>query len=211
MGFPLSNKSVCTIRALPFAVKIIATDLLVSVEGALKLPDGRNFGEFTVAKRINEIFQVGLRLRGGLKDKLEKSAHSNEQSLNSEIVGRLESSFDAEQQNLDYRAMVSALSGGGENAQLLSMLSSALQLATSHSKDKSSPEAMDSFREAINLIVLAHSGRPIEPVSAETVFDMTDAKHRGYMIADVILGQRNEDSPVHAPHQIPPRRRQGRR
>lgn len=155
-----------------------------------------------MAKRINEIFQVGLRLRGGLKDKLEKSAHSNELSLNSEIVGRLESSFDAEQQNLDYRAMVSALSGGGENAQLLAMLSSALQIATGLSKDKSSPDAMDPFRVAIDIIVLAHSGRPIEPVSAETVFNMTVAKQRGYMIADAILGRHDLPRPVYIPPEL---------
>lgn len=155
-----------------------------------------------MAKNANEIKALQLRIPEWLRAKVASSASENDQSMNAELISRVAGSFESERQDLSFRTAVAALAGSGENAQLLSMLSSALQLATSHSKDKSSPEAMDSFREAINLIVLAHSGRPIEPVSAETVFDMTDAKHRGYMIADVILGQHDLPRPVYIPPEL---------
>lgn len=155
-----------------------------------------------MAKNDHEIKALQVRLSERLRRKLEASARKHEVSMNSEIVGRLEGSYDEEQQNLDHRAMVTALSGGGENAQLLSMLSSALQLATGHSKDKSSPAAMDAFFTAMNLIVLAHSGRPANPVNAADVLDLPDAQHRGYMIADAILWHHDLPRPVYIPEEL---------
>jgi hypothetical protein len=155
-----------------------------------------------MAKNDHEIKALQVRLSERLRRKLEASARKHEVSMNSEIVGRLEGSYDEEQQNLDYRAMVTALSGGGENAQLLAMLASALQLSTGQSKDRSSPEAMDTFLLAMDLIVRAHSGRPIDPVNAETILDMPDVQHRGYLVADAILWHHDLPRPVYIPKEL---------
>lgn len=150
-----------------------------------------------MAKNPNEVRGLQFRIPEWLREKIEAAARANEQSMNTEMLSRMSRSFDDERQNLDYRAMVSALSGGGENAQLLSMLASALQLATSHSKDKSSPGAMDTFLVAMNLIVRAHSGRPVDPVNATKVLDMPEAERHGYMIADAILDHYDLPRPIY--------------
>ena len=48
-----------------------------------------------MARKLNEMVQLKLRFPESLRRRLERDAGRNKQSMNSEIVSRLESSFSA--------------------------------------------------------------------------------------------------------------------
>jgi hypothetical protein len=67
--------------------------------------------------------QLKLRIREELRQKLERQAHGREVSLNSEMVRRLENSFESGTTDL----LVKVLTGSPSNAKLLAMIASVLQ------------------------------------------------------------------------------------
>jgi Arc-like DNA binding domain len=69
--------------------------------------------------------QLKLRLREGLRQKLERQARTRNVSLNSEMVERLENSF----QRGETDALLQLLAGSRSYAELLAILGRALQIA----------------------------------------------------------------------------------
>lgn len=124
-------------------------------------------------------------MREGLRLKLDRSARQNEHSLNSEIVGRLEGSFDEERKNLDYRAMLSVAAGGSENAKLMTMISAALHVATAGNPQ--TPEDLEAFWYSTAAIIAAHGGQAYQSFSVDELDGMPDAKKRGMLIAQTVL------------------------
>jgi hypothetical protein len=157
------------------------------------------FGDGQMAKKANEIVPLQVRMRRGLLENLQSDAKRNDHSLNAEIVGRLAGSYEEERKALDFQTAVAAISGGGDNAQLLSMISAALLLSAPNSKKGSTADNMDTFSVACAAIIAAHSGQPLPMISIDKLFELPDNKHRGYLIAQTILCQHDLPPVIDAP------------
>lgn len=141
-----------------------------------------------MAKKANEILQVGLRLRRGLSEKLHAEAKKNDCSVNTEIVNRLESSFDEQESALDFQKAISILSGSKENANLLSMISSALHLVTTTLRE--SKNRFEILSRTVQLIIRSHAGNP-ECLKARSDMDgMAGSEVFAFIMADTILRNR---------------------
>jgi hypothetical protein len=77
-----------------------------------------------MARKATEYVQFKLRIRESLRRRIEREAEKKNQSANNEAVMRLEQSFANEGQE----ALISALVGGGENADLLRAVALNMQL-----------------------------------------------------------------------------------
>lgn len=147
-----------------------------------------------MAKKSNEIVPLQVRMRRGLLEKLQADAKRQEQSLNAEIVGRLEGSYDDERDALNFQKAVAVLAGNAENAQLLAMIAIALHLVTLYSSRKkadiSEEPAMEAFLKAVELITTVHAGKPVTPRAFDPQ-DTMSIEYEGYLLADVILRSRD--------------------
>ncbi|MGE0653093.1 MAG: hypothetical protein AB7P12_15295 [Alphaproteobacteria bacterium] len=133
--------------------------------------------------------QYKFRLRAGLGRKLEAAAQRNEQTLNAEAAARLESSFDKEEAEYRFASAIETLAGGGENAKLLKLVTTALQLATAGARDKAAFGPMRVFATAVSEIALSHAGGR-SPGLVEKDFESLDNYERqGVFLADVLLRQ----------------------
>lgn len=147
-----------------------------------------------MSRRPTDIVSLQVRMREGLRRKIEKAATANDQSNNSEIVARLEASFDEEEREGDFRAAIATLTGGARNARLISMLASALNTITIEWDDVEGigrMEAMNRFLTAAAAIVRADvieamgSKSPRQLKISEVRHDETE--YGGLLVAQRVL------------------------
>lgn len=109
-------------------------------------------------RKPNDPVQIGLRLPERLRAKLEQSAKRNDESLNREIVNRLERSFD--RQDLLIEALT--LAYGGHVAGRLLMIGRAMQeagrLAAAAANPRTSPDLWVqqpfAYRQAMKAVMM---------------------------------------------------------
>lgn len=145
-----------------------------------------------MARKPHEIVTTSIRFPERLRKKLEVAAKTTHNSFNGEVISRLEGSFDEESQALKFQTAIEMLAGNPDNAQLMAMISSALQYTTMYGdKDPSSSDNMEVFHTAITAIIAAHAGRSYKMFTVDEVSDWPPKKRMGYIIANVILQSRD--------------------
>jgi Arc-like DNA binding domain len=77
--------------------------------------------EIEMARKLSDTVKLNLRFSEALRRKLERAAERNNQSMNLEIVARLEKSFSAET-SAQWNTFVTMLIGGDKNAGFLQWL-----------------------------------------------------------------------------------------
>src|SRR5262245_59196928 len=80
-----------------------------------------------MARKLTDIVSHSLRIREGLRRRLERDAKTHNQSLNAEIVDRLDQSFELTERQAQYDALLSfAAAGNKDDARLLKLIASAM-------------------------------------------------------------------------------------
>jgi hypothetical protein len=107
-------------------------------------------------RKKTDIVQFKLRIREGLRRKLEAVANAEERSLNSEIAHRLENSFDQEKNSL----VLEALLAPGVGLELIRNVGTILRGA---GRDWYNPPKSHAVAEAISKVIAVLSGelRPV--------------------------------------------------
>lgn len=80
-----------------------------------------------MARKLTDIVSLSLRLREALRRRLERGAKKHNQSLNAEIVDRLDQSFELAERQAQYDALLSFAAAGNKfDARLLKLIASAM-------------------------------------------------------------------------------------
>jgi hypothetical protein len=107
-------------------------------------------GQMAKRKRT-DVVKLQLRIREGLRRKLETRANAEERSLNSEIAHRLENSFDQE----NYSLVLQALLAPGAGLELIRNVGAILRGA---GRDWNNPPKSHAVAEAIRKVIAVLSG-----------------------------------------------------
>ena len=102
-------------------------------------------------RKKTDIVQFKLRIREGLRRRLEAAANAEERSLNSEIAHRLENSFDQEKNSL----VLEALLAPGAGLELVRYVGTILRHA---GRDWYKPPKSHAVAEAIRKVIAVISG-----------------------------------------------------
>jgi hypothetical protein len=107
-----------------------------------------------MVRKATDIVSLSLRIREGLRRRLEREAKKDNQSLNAEIVDRLDQSFDLAKRQSEYDAMLSfAAAGNKYDAMLLKLIASAMWKLRSGPRPLSDEEYAERLLIAIVLII----------------------------------------------------------
>ena len=147
-----------------------------------------------MARKPTDIVAVTLRIREGLRRKLERHAKSNGQSLNAEMEARLEASFEL----ANTESLIRVLVGGGFTADLLAAIARAMEIGGGDAKERQ-PEKWEALYIALILIfteLFSLPDRPLDPAAAGEVMAVKRGRGRleasisqmeGTLIADAVL------------------------
>jgi hypothetical protein len=151
----------------------------------------------------HEYTAMKIRLRERLRAKVEKAATAHDVSLNEEIVGRLEASFERDEKTNVEDALLALAMGDDRNGKILSMVAAVLYFADLTRADHGKDEAdwLQCVESAITMILAVVNGNGLieKPLEPSEVDDMPPARGNGIVIADVILQKRGYPALINRP------------
>src|SRR5262245_9236390 len=107
-----------------------------------------------MARKPTDIVSLSLRIREGVRRRLEREAKQHNQSLNAEIADRLNQSFDLAERQAQYDALLSfAVAGNQLDARLLKLIASAMWKLRTGPKKLTDQEYAERLVIAINRII----------------------------------------------------------
>lgn len=151
-----------------------------------------------MVRKSTDIVPNMIRMRESLRRKIEAAATKNDVSMNEEMVARLEASFDAESEATTMQGAIAALVGGDDEAKLLRMIASAMQLAKVSDTTRKLPveDRMEIVAAATRVLMAAMVGHPLKQYTADDVAKMSAPESRGLALAQVILEANDMPPPV---------------
>src|SRR5215472_10543470 len=130
-------------------------------------------GERPMSRKSTDLVAVTLRIREGLRYRLEVAADNNDVSLNAEMERRLQNSFEI----AHTESLIRALVGGEPVADLLGAIAKAFELGKTWQEARSWPKGKTGAEAAyIGLIIifselLSTPEHPLDPTLASKVVE----------------------------------------
>jgi len=107
-----------------------------------------------MARQLTDIVSLSLRIREGIRRRLEREAKKRNLSLNAEIVDRLDQSFELVERQAQYDALISVAAGGNKfDARLLKLIADAMWKLRTGPKRLTDEEYAERLAFAINRII----------------------------------------------------------